>query len=50
VLLRAYRDGLAEANHVHLDGTRQKHPFSLTFFFELYREPMSGEEAIKRLK
>lgn len=45
VLLRAYRDEMAEVSHIHLEGLREGVPFDLTFLFEAYRPPMSPEEA-----
>lgn len=50
VLLRAYRDQMAEVNHVHIEGERDGHSFDLTVMFESFRAPMSAEEAEKLLK
>jgi len=47
-LLRAYRDHMAETDHIHIEGLEGAAPFDLTIRFELAREPMSPEEA-KRL-
>jgi hypothetical protein len=45
VLLRCYRDQMAEVNHVHIEGDRSGAPFDLTIMFDTYREPMSAEQA-----
>lgn len=50
VLLRAFRDGAAEVNHIHIEGQRDGEPFDLTLMFELYKEPMSEGEAAVRLR
>jgi hypothetical protein len=47
VLLRAHRDGSAEVNHIHIEGADGNDPFDLTVMFELCREPMTAEEAMK---
>ncbi len=47
-LLRAYRDEMAEVNHIHIEGTLRGAPFDLTIFFQTSRPPMSPEE-IERL-
>jgi len=47
-LLRAYRDGMAEVNHVHVEGTLDGSAFDLTAFFKVARPPMSSDDA-KRL-
>lgn len=49
VFLRAHRDGAAEVNHVHIEGTLNGVPFDLTVLFDTYREPMTQEEAMKLL-
>lgn len=49
VLLRAYRDEMAEVNHVHIEGDHQGQPLDLTLMFEVSAEPMSAEEANKLL-
>jgi hypothetical protein len=49
VLLRAYRDQMAEVNHVHIEGQRSGTPFDLTVMFEVAREPMTPEDAKKLL-
>lgn len=49
VFLRAYRDGMAEVNHVHIEGNRNGDPFDLTVMFDSYGEPMTSEEADKLL-
>lgn len=46
VLLRAYRDGMAEVDHVHVETTTA----DLTLLFAVSRPPMSAEEAEKLLK
>jgi hypothetical protein len=47
VLLRAYRDQAAEVSHVHVEGERDGASFDLTLMFDMFREPMSSEEASK---
>lgn len=47
-LLRAYRDEMAEVNHIHIEGFLRDAPFDLTVFFRTSRPPMSPEE-IERL-
>ncbi len=47
VLLRAFRDQVAEVDHVHLEGERQSVPFDLTLMFEVFRSPMSAEDAAR---
>jgi len=47
VLLRAYRDGAAEVNHVHVEGSDDDADYDLTLLFERFREPMTGAEAMK---
>jgi hypothetical protein len=47
VLLRAYRDGMAEVNHVHIEGREGNKPIDLTLMFQVYRPPMSAEEAVR---
>lgn len=49
VLLRAYRDQMAEVNHLHIEGQRSGSPFDLTVMFEVAREPMTPEDAKKLL-
>jgi len=49
VLLRAYRDEMAEVNHIHLEGFMNGEPMDLTFLFRVYREPMSQKDAVKAL-
>lgn len=49
VLLRAYRDQVAEVNHIHIEGERVNLSFDLTILFRAFREPMSAEEAEKLL-
>lgn len=44
VLLRAYRDGMAEVDHVHVETTT----VDLTLLFAAYQPPMGADEA-KRL-
>lgn len=45
VLLRAFRDQIAEVNHVHIEGRINAMPFDLTVMFENFREPMTAEDA-----
>jgi hypothetical protein len=49
VLLRTYRDGMADVNHVHLEGTLMGKGFDLTIFFQVYKQPLSPEEVAKRI-
>ena len=42
-LLRAYRDEMAEVNHVHAEGFLDGKPFDLTMMFDVYRPPMTAE-------
>ena len=44
VLLRAYRDEMAEVNHVHVEGVHAGQDFDLTLMFSVYRPPMSPDE------
>ncbi len=44
-LLRAYRDGVAEVSHIHVEGSLGDTPFDLTLLFECHREPLSADEA-----
>lgn len=48
VLLRTYRDGIAEVNHIHIEGDLDGDAFDLTVMFELSRPPMTPEQ-IERL-
>jgi len=48
VLLRAYRDEMAEVNHVHVEGVQAGQDFDLTLMFSVYQPPMSPEE-VERL-
>lgn len=47
VLLRAYRDGIAEVNHVHIEGKMDGKSVDVTFVFDTFRPPMTSEEAEK---
>ena len=47
VLLRAYRDQMAEVNHVHIEGQRDGKPFDLTVMFEFARGPVSPKGGTK---
>lgn len=48
VLLRAYRDKVAEVDHIHIEGrTIQDDGFDLTIMFQTYMPPMSPEEAAR---
>lgn len=49
VLLRAYRDQMAEVNHVHLEGTNGNETMDLTLLFQVYKPPMSAEAAAKAM-
>jgi hypothetical protein len=46
-LLRAYRDGMAEVNHIHIEGKLDGESFDLTLLFDTSRPPMTPEEAEK---
>ena len=48
-LLRAYRDEMAEVNHVHAEGYMDGKPFDLTMMFDVYRPPMTAEEAEREI-
>ncbi|MFY0582662.1 hypothetical protein ACN28S_57760 [Cystobacter fuscus] len=50
VLLRAYRDGMADVDHVHIEGEFAGTAYDLTFFFGASQPPMSAEEAAKRMQ
>lgn len=43
--LRAYRDGMAEVNHVHVEGHLDGSGFDLTVMFSESAPPMTPEEA-----
>jgi hypothetical protein len=47
VLLRAYRDQMAEVSHVHIEGELGRTAFDLTVMFASYATPMNPEEAAK---
>jgi hypothetical protein len=49
VLLRALRDGAAEANHIHIEGELAGQQYDLTVMFQVSQPPMSPEEAAKRM-
>jgi hypothetical protein len=46
-LLRAYRDNMAAVNHVHIEGSLDGENFDLTLLFDVFRPPMTPEEAEK---
>jgi hypothetical protein len=48
-LLRAYRDEMAEVNHIHLEGELDGSSYDLTLLFDVSRPPMSPEEATARM-
>lgn len=50
VLLRAYRDDMAEVSHTHIEGELGDTPYALTVLFGAARPPMSPEEANKLLR
>ncbi len=50
VLLRAYRDGMADVDHVHIEGSCAGAAYDLTFFFGASRPPVPGEEAAKLMR
>ena len=45
VLLRTYRDEMAEVNHIHLEGYLSGDPFDLTFVFEVHQPSLSPTAA-----
>lgn len=49
-LLRTYRDGVAEVNHIHIESDLGGSAHDLTILFENARPPMSPEEAAALLK
>lgn len=50
VLLRAYRDGMAEVSHIHIEGFTDTSEYDLTFAFREFHAPMSAEDAAKLLQ
>lgn len=50
VLLRAYRDGMAEVSHIHLEGDGDDGAMDLTVLFRTHAPPMTPDEAAKRLR
>lgn len=49
-LLRAYRDGMAEVNHIHIDGiTTTGNEYDLTLLFDLSKPSMSASAMRKLL-
>lgn len=50
IFLRAYRDGMAEVNHVHIEGTMDGKSFDVAFVFDTFRPPMTSEEAKKLMR
>jgi hypothetical protein len=50
VLLRAYRDRMADVDHVHIEGSLAGAAYDLTFFFGASRPAVSAEEAAKFLQ
>lgn len=50
VLLRAYRDGWAEVNHVHIEAVLGDKLYDLTVMLELLRGPTPGEDAMGSLQ
>lgn len=46
-LLRAYRDGVAEVDHIHLEGDYGPQSYDLTFIFDSYSPSLTPEEAAK---
>lgn len=49
-LLRAYRDEMAEVNHIHVEGFLGDASFDLTLMFDTYRSPMSAKEAEEMIR
>jgi hypothetical protein len=50
VLLRAYRDQVADVNHVHIEGAFSEGSLDFTVVFGTSRKPMSADEAEKLLR
>jgi hypothetical protein len=46
-LLRAYRDGVAEVDHIHAEVTRQTGVYDVTLVFEHHRGPLPLDEAMR---
>lgn len=44
VLLRAYRDGAADVEHVHIGAMLAGREFDLTLFFDRYKPPSSEDD------
>lgn len=49
VLLRAYRDGYGEVDHIHIFGDQAGESFDLTVCFERYAPPVAPEVAMQML-
>lgn len=46
-LLRAYRDQVAEVNHIHIEGKEGDGEYDLTLIFDDYAPPLTPDEASK---
>ena len=49
VVLRAYRDQMAEVGHIHLEGQAEGKAIDLTLLFQIYKPPMSAQEASRAM-
>jgi hypothetical protein len=49
-LLRAYREGMADVNHIHLEGIIAGREMDLTLLFQVYKPPMPPDEAEKLIR
>lgn len=49
-LLQVKKDGAADVNHIHLEGTLDSKAYDLTFFFDKVKEPLSPDEMANYLK
>lgn len=50
LLLKSYRDGAAEVNHIHLEGMEGKDSYDLNIVFDKAIPPLSPEEMKKHLE
>jgi len=46
-LMRTYRDGMAQVDHIHLEGTGEHGAKDLTFIFDTVAPPLSPEQMAK---
>jgi hypothetical protein len=49
VLLRTYRDGMADVSHVHIEAELAGRSYDVTLLFAAFRAPMSPEDAERLL-